>query len=245
MKLYKSKRTRFKYDLDSLRIHFNFPGHRIPGNGDHGYGPLAAVVESFLDPGAWIPLHEHRNDEIVSWVPAGSMRHDDVTVGKLTVDQSHLLVMNAGSSFWHEERTNPEDPPLRMLQIFVRPHTVDLPPGIQHGPLLPAKPDTWRQLVGPVGSPAPFHVRNDIEILDIQVGANSCVAFPGVPGWDMYLYVFTGEIEVGGINFQEAETGLVQKPDAHLTLNSVKSSVVVAFLIKPTAVFTRQGTVGR
>ena len=50
---------------------------------------------------------------------------------------------------------------------------------------------------------------------------------------------------MGGINFQEAETGLVQKPDAHLTLNSVKSSVMVAFLIEPTAVFTRQGTVGR
>jgi redox-sensitive bicupin YhaK (pirin superfamily) len=44
------------------------------GNGDHGYGPLTAVVESFLDPGTWVQMHEHSNDEIISWVPNGTVR---------------------------------------------------------------------------------------------------------------------------------------------------------------------------
>jgi redox-sensitive bicupin YhaK (pirin superfamily) len=245
MKIYKATRTKFVNDMGLFRIHFNFPGRSIPGNSDHGYGPLAAVVESFLDPGTWVRLHEHSNDEIISWVPDGTMRHDDVTVGKLATDKNHLMVMNAGRSFWHEERTNPDDPPLRMLQIFVRPYTVNLPPKIQHGPLTPAKPDTWRKFVGAEGSPAPFHVRNDVEIWDIRLESNSSVTFPSEPGWDIYFYVFTGEIKVRGTNFKEAETGLAQQPDANLTLNSIKNSVVVAFLIKPTATITREGTVGR
>lgn len=245
MKIYKATRTKFVNDMGLFRIHFSFPGYSIPGNSDHGYGPLAAVVESFLDPGTWVRLHEHSNDEIISWVPDGTMRHDDVTVGKLATDKNHLMVMNSGRSFWHEERTNPDDPPLRMLQIFVRPHTLDLPPKIQHGPLTLAKPNTWRKFVGPEDSSAPFHVRNDVEIWDIHLESNSSVTFPSEPGWDIYFYVFTGEIKVSGTNFKAAETGLVQQPDANLTLNSVKNSVVVAFLIKPTATITRKGTVGR
>jgi hypothetical protein len=79
------------------------------------------------------------------------MRHDDRTVGKvvtdrghlLVTDRDHLMVMNAGWSFWHEERTLPDDPHLRMLQIFIRPHTIDLEPRIQHGPLTAPEPNTW------------------------------------------------------------------------------------------------------
>jgi redox-sensitive bicupin YhaK (pirin superfamily) len=242
--IYKADRSEFVNDQGPFRTHFNFPGHNLPGNRDHGYGPLATVVDSYLDPGTWIRLHEHSNDEIISWVPAGTMRHNDVAVGKLEVDENHLMVMNAGRSFWHEERTNPDDPPLRMLQVFVRPHTLDLPPKIQYGPLLPANPNTWRKLVGPEGSSAPFHVRNDVEIWDIRLKPDSSVAFPGEPGWDLYFFVFTGAIKVSGTNFKEAETGLMQKPHADLTLNSVQNSIVVAFLIKPNAAITRKGTIG-
>jgi redox-sensitive bicupin YhaK (pirin superfamily) len=99
--------------------------------------------------------------------------------------------------------------------------------------------------VGPEGSSAPFHVRNDIELWDLRLESNASVTFPREPGWDIYFYVFTGEIKVSGTNFKEAETGLVQKPDANLTLNSVQNSVVVAVLIKPTATITRKGTIGR
>jgi hypothetical protein len=75
--------------------------------------------------------------------------------------------------------------------------------------------------------------------------SNSSVTFPRGPGWDIYFYVFTGEIKVSGVNFKEAETGLVQKPDANLTLKAVSNSVVFAFLIDPAAPITRKGTIGR
>jgi hypothetical protein len=52
-----------------------------------------------------------------------------------------------------------------MLQIFIRPHTIDLGPRIQHGPLTAPEPNN----------------------------------------------VFTGEIEINGAHFAEAESGLVTK----------------------------------
>jgi quercetin 2,3-dioxygenase len=103
--IFKSARTTTIQYPGPFTLHFNLPGHHnVPGAIDHGYGPLALIVESLLEPGTWVRFHPHTNDEIISWVPRGVMRHNDRTVGQLITDKNHLIVMNAGSGFLHEER---------------------------------------------------------------------------------------------------------------------------------------------
>src|SRR5688572_6193200 len=147
--LLKARNSGFVRDDGGFVIRPNMPGWLRPIPNDHGHGPLAMVVESFMSPGRLIAMHEHKNDEIISWVPEGIMRHNDRTSGPLIIDRDHLIVMNAGSSFWHSDETLPTDPPLRMLQILVRPRAVDLETRIQHGPIAAAAPNTWRHLFGP------------------------------------------------------------------------------------------------
>jgi len=224
-------------------IHANMPGWLLPKTRDHGHGPLAMVVESILHPGRLIAMHEHRNDEIVSWVPDGVMRHDDRATGPLVIDEGHLMVMNAGSSFWHSEATLPSDPPLRMLQIFVRPREADLDPGIQHGAVAPAAQNAWRHLLGPEGGNAPFFVRNAVDFFDIRLDQGASVEFPVMPGRDLYFYVFSGRIAAGCDSFAEGEQGLLPGGGS-LSLEAKEGSLVVAFLIDPAAAVTRKGTVG-
>lgn len=201
------------------------------------------IVESSLDPGRPIAMHEHRNDEIISWVPFGVMRHDDKTTGRLVTDSKHLLVMNAGRSFWHSEETLSSDPPLRMLQIFVRPRAVDLDPRIQHGPIPLRRPNTWRHLVGPEGGDAPFHIRNTIDLFDIRLEPGARLVFPHMRGRDLYFYVYSGLLFAAGQTFAEGAQGLLLS-DRELSLESKTQSTVVAFLIDPHAPITRKGTVG-
>ncbi|GAB7019616.1 pirin family protein [Halostagnicola bangensis] len=242
--LYGAPRTDVSQDQGSFRIHFNFPGRNHPDHDDHGYGPLAAVVESFMDPETLISMHPHRNDEIVSWVPSGVMRHNDREENALVTDADHLLVMNSGSGFWHEERTLADDPPLRMLQIFVRPHSLDLTPEIQHGPVPDPVANEWRHLFGPDGSDAPFFVRNDVNFYDARLEEGASVALPEIEGWDTYFYVFEGALEVDGVRFEEAESGLLVG-DESLTVTAQEQTVLVAFLVNPDASITRRGTIGR
>lgn len=86
------------------------------------------VAESILHPGRLIAMHEHRNDEITSWLADGIMRHEDRATGELGIDRDHLMVMNAGRRFWHAEETLRSDSRPRMLQILVRPCAFDLEP---------------------------------------------------------------------------------------------------------------------
>ena len=49
-------------------------------------------------------MHEHRNDEIISYMRAGRMQHTD-SAGRSEGRRSSdlLMVMNAGRGFSHEE----------------------------------------------------------------------------------------------------------------------------------------------
>jgi len=66
---------------------------------------------------------------------------------------------------------------------------------------------------------------------------------PDLPGWDTYIYIFTGESETNCTRFAEAESGLVTKAGG-FALRAVRPSLVLAFLINPDAQVTREGTVG-
>lgn len=242
--LLKAGRMPFTRDQGGFVIRPNMPGWLLPWPKDHGHGPLAMVVESMMSPGRLIDMHEHRNDEIISWVPEGVMRHNDRRgPNELVIDADHLIVINAGRSIWHSDRTLPTDPPLRMLQILVRPRALDLEPMIQHGPIDPVPPNAWRHLFGPEGSGAPFFVRSDIDFFDIRLERGATVDTPAMPGRDLYFYVFTGAITAGGKTFGEAEQGLLRGGGA-LTLEAVAPTVMVAFLIDTEAPVMRAGTVG-
>jgi redox-sensitive bicupin YhaK (pirin superfamily) len=247
-RIHTAPRTSVSQDQGPFRIHFNFPGRLVPDHEDHGYGPLATVVESFMDPGTRIPMHQHRNEEIISWVPAGVMRHDDREGNELVTDPDHLMAMNAGRGFWHAEKTAPDDPPLRMLQIFVRPHCLDLAPGIQHEPIPDPVANEWRHLFGPEGSSAPLFVRNEVHCYDCRFDAGATAPLPTRQGWDTYLYVYDGSVSVGDAAVGHTESALVvgngeRPPD--VSVSATDASTVVTFCLDPDAPITRQGTIGR
>ena len=241
--LLKSRRTPITRDNGGFIARPNMPGWMLRRPVDHGHGPLAMVVESILHPGRLIAMHEHRNDEIISWVPDGVMRHEDSVGGRLVIDAGHLMVMNAGQSIWHSEETHPTDPHLRMLQILVRPRAADLEPLIQFKAIHAAPPNTWRHLVGPEGGPAPFFVRSALDFHDIRLDAGASGEFPAMAGRDLYFYVFSGAIAAGGKRFAEAEQGLLTG-GGRLAFTARAPTVMVAFLIDPAADVARQGTVG-
>jgi redox-sensitive bicupin YhaK (pirin superfamily) len=239
-------RTDVSQNQGTFRTHFNFPGRTVPGHDDHGYGPLATVVESFMDPGTLIRMHQHRNEEIISWVPDGVMRHDDQHGNELVTDAEHLMVMNAGSGFWHAEETYDDDPPLRMLQIFVRPHSLGIEPEIQHESIPEGAPNTWRHLFGPEESDAPLYVRNDVDFYDCRLDSGKSITLPARSGWDTYLYVFEGAVTAddGATTIGYTESGLVSA-ERDVSITATEDSVLVAFCINPEAPVTRQGTIGR
>src|SRR5712671_6246725 len=160
--LYKQSRSQYPRQNGLFSIVPNLPGYAIPEHRDHGYGPLARFDDTTLEPGGFVPMHEHRNDEIITYITDGLVRHADSSGARVVASPTKIMVMNAGKGFWHEEGTAPDDPTLRALQIFVRPHTVDLEPNIQFKEIGTPPLNEWRLLAGPENTEAPSFIRNDV-----------------------------------------------------------------------------------
>jgi redox-sensitive bicupin YhaK (pirin superfamily) len=241
--LYKQSRSEHRYQNGPFSIVLNLPGYAIPEHRDHGYGPLARFDDTTLEPGGFVPMHEHRNDEIITYITDGLVRHSDSSGANLVASPTTIMVMNAGKSFWHEEGTGPDDSTLRGLQIFVRPHSVDLEPNIQFKEISKPLLNEWRLLAGPEETEALSFVRNDVRFYDAHLVRGAEVTLPKRQGWDALIYAYRGRIDVNGTNLETKESALLVD-EREVRVKATEDAIVVAFLMNPKAKITHAGTIG-
>ena len=237
-KLTKDNHTNpFKSPFSITRVQ---PGNILGGEAtDTAFGPLAIIDHAVMKKGLTIKMHEHVNDEILSYIGTGVMHHRDSADFKAPIARGKLMMMNAGASFWHEEKIN--DHKVEMLQIFVRPNETDLSPEIQfHNK--PEDNRDWYLMVGPKGSDAPLYVRQQVYILDAHPKAGDESIVTTYTGFTPFLYVMNGEVTARNliINKQEALTDLV---DPLPPIVASEDSTLVLFFVDMNASMSLGGTI--
>lgn len=88
-----------------FRIRRMHPGAIFCIGADIAFGSLSVVDHASLAVGTVVPMHEHKNDEILNYLWRGTMLHQDTAGNRIPLAANKLMMMNAGRSFWHEERT--------------------------------------------------------------------------------------------------------------------------------------------
>jgi redox-sensitive bicupin YhaK (pirin superfamily) len=119
-------------------------------NGDSGFYNLGRFDDAHLKPGAFIGMHPHKNDEILTLMRSGTMLHKDSTGKVVPVTPQNIMMMNAGRGIHHEESI-PADKykdDVRLLQIFIRPENENTPPQVQFANAGELVPNQWRLVAG-------------------------------------------------------------------------------------------------
>ena len=207
--------------------------------GDTAFGPLSIIDHAIMKKGLKIKMHEHVNDEILSYVWHGTTYHKDSAGLEVPISSGKLMMMNAGYSFWHEEKVKNDH--VEMLQIFVRPREKDLEPNIQfHDKAFSNR--GWILMAGPEESHAPLHIRQNVYILDAHPKKGDELAIPIYQGLLPFLYVMNGEITVGDfkIKKQEAVTDL-DNPLPPIT--AIEDTTIVLFFVDMSVPMSMAGTV--
>jgi quercetin 2,3-dioxygenase len=218
------------------------PGAMLGDPADKGFGGLGLIDHAQLTPPHVVGLHEHRNDEIISYMREGKMIHIDTAGNTEEIRPDRLMVMNAGAGLSHEERVvGPSD--IDMLQIFVRPEKADMDPGVQFHDLATARSvGDWRMLAGFEGSGAPTTIRQRLILLDQAVLAGQNTKVPKHDGFDAWLYVFNGEVNIGGNSYRCGDAVAATDQDLIPDVNAVSDADLVLFHVDRTAPFSRAGT---
>jgi redox-sensitive bicupin YhaK (pirin superfamily) len=217
------------------------PGAVLGDGASPAFGPLSAIDHANLDVGTVVKMHEHKNDEILSYLWRGTMVHEDTTGDRTAISANKLMMMNAGESFWHEERT--PDAPVEMLQIFVRPREADLPASVAFYERPDGTPiGEWGQVAGPEGVDAPLTIRNTVRVYDARLHEGQTIEAVKIEGLSPWLYVMDGVVKVGAERLGKGDA--VSDLDQSLpTIRALSDATLVLFLVDRTAPASTAGTI--
>lgn len=218
-------------------IQILYPGLIRPQLNDTGFSTIGRIDHARIIPGTLIPMHPHRDDEILTYLRSGKVKHLDSEGNSDTISNQKLMMMNAGASFFHEERVLEEGGVLQGLQIFIRPETGGLDPKVQFHPLKETySTNQWRKIAGK-DNDYPLQIRSNTWLMDMRLEKGEEVLLPEMPAENIafLFYVFNGEIQVNGdMLLTTGESVLIETENP--IFNALETSDIVLFITQTNAV---------
>lgn len=192
--------------------------------------PLVSVDLMSLKLDARIPMQQHQDEEVFTYLWRGSMQHQDSNGERTQLSAKRVMVVNAGDGVQYEESV-----PLyeaELLQAVIRPaqqggeamtQVLERDQGIMT--------NGWTELAGPEESDAPLELRQEVYIFDTLLERNHTLDLPSMPGFVAYLTVLEGIIRVGDqrLGRGDALSGL----DSSIEIVGDRDANLVCFLVKP------------
>lgn len=192
--------------------------------------PLISVDLMSLKLDARIPMQQHQDEEVFTYLWRGSMQHQDSNGERTQLSAKRVMVVNAGDGVQYEESV-----PLyeaELLQAVIRPaqqggeamtQVLERDQGIMT--------NGWTELAGPEESDAPLELRQKVYIFDTLLERNHTLDVPSMPGFVAYLTVLEGIIRVGDqrLGRDDAVSGL----DSSIEIVGERDANLVCFLVKP------------
>lgn len=213
-----------------------YPGLIRPQLKDSGFATLGRIDHARITPGSLIPMHPHKDDEILTYLRSGEVKHIDSEGHNGFISNQHLLMMNAGSKFSHEEKVLEAGGILEGLQIFIRPEVGGLSPQVQfhHLPEIYSI-DQWRKIAGS-GEDYPLQIRSDTWLMDLRLEQGEKIFLPETAHpEDVFLfYVFNGNVDANNnISLGMGESLLIENENPRFT--ALETSDIVLFITQTNA----------
>jgi len=191
--------------LDS-RHSFSFGDYYEPGQ--MGVSNLRVINEDRIAPGGGFPTHGHQDMEIVTFVLAGALQHQDSMGNGSVIRPGDVQHMSAGTGVRHSEHNADLSAPTHLLQIWLTPNRMGVPPQYhqrhftteeRHGRLA--------LLVSPDGREGSIPTHQDALLYAALLSAGAAVTYQPAVGRAAYVHLALGKALVNG-HALEAGDGL-------------------------------------
>ena len=161
-----------------------------------GFGVLRVINEDRVAPGAGFPPHRHANMEILSYVLAGALSHQDSSGGGGVIRPGELQWMSAGHGVEHSEFNASDTEPVHFLQIWLQPDRLNAEPAYAQREA-PSAADGWTLLASPDGRDGSLAIRQQARVYGLRLAAGEAVERPLDPARRYWLHVALGSVVAG------------------------------------------------
>ena len=212
--------------LDSWHS-FSFADYQDPAH--MGYGPLRVINEDRVQAGSGFGTHGHRDMEIISYVLAGALGHEDSMGNGSSIVPGDVQRMSAGTGVQHSEYNHSKTGATHFLQIWIEPKITGIRPSYEqkHFPAS-EKRGRLRLIASPDGREDSVSMNQNAFLYAGLFDSAERAELPLVAGRRGYVHVARGAIEVNG---QRLNAGDALKLDGGTTiaLQDGKSAEVLVF----------------
>jgi redox-sensitive bicupin YhaK (pirin superfamily) len=191
-------RTRIGW-LDS-RHTFSFEEHIDPRH--MGFRALRVINEDIIAPSHGFGMQPRRDLEILTWVIAGALRHQDSLGTESIVKPGELQRLTAGTGLLHSEINASDTEPLHLLQVWITPERTRLPPGYERRTFSAGSRDSQGRLTlmgSRDGRQGSVTIHQDIAVYCAQLHAGDTVSHAMRAGRHGWVQVVRGTLELDNL----------------------------------------------
>jgi quercetin 2,3-dioxygenase len=198
------------------RFHFSFAEYDNPGN--ETFGVLRVINDDLVQPERGFATHAHKNMEILTYVVAGELTHEDSMGNAETLKRGSVQYMTAGTGVEHSEHNRSEDTPMRCIQTWILPKDYGLHPnyGSYSNPGVISVGDAaWRNELKHLATNvdnrsddnnAPVRINQDVDCYaaELEMGAQVVLELP--KGRMAYMVCIEGSVSVASESMKRDAT---------------------------------------
>ena len=196
-----------------------------------GFRSLLVINEDRVAPGAGFGMHGHRDMEILTYVLAGSLAHQDSMGHVHALGPNEIQRMSAGTGIRHSEFNASASDSLHFFQIWIEPATAGARPSYEQIRFDPEeKKNKLKLLAGPMSTDGASRVNQDAHVFIAELAKGTEILYSLAPTRAAWVHVVRGQVAVKGVPLHTGDAAAVGGED-HLVLTGggAESSEILLF----------------
>jgi hypothetical protein len=211
--------------LDSWHT-FSFGEYHDPRH--VAFRALRVINEDRIAPGGGFGTHPHRDMEIVTYVLEGVLEHRDSLGNGSVIRPGEIQRMSAGTGIRHSEFNGSRSDPVHLLQIWITPGRLGLPPGYEQRALPPGVRGGLRLIAAPDGRDGAVTIHQAAEIHATRLAPGGTATHPLAPDRHAWVQVARGAVTANGTALQAGDGAAVSDERA-VTLRADTDAELLLF----------------
>ncbi len=206
---------------------FSFAGYYDPAH--MGWGNLRVINEDWIAPGKGFGMHGHRDMEIITYVLAGDLAHQDSMGNAASILPSEVQRMSAGTGVQHSEFNHAVGETTHLLQIWIEPDQRGVTPSYEQKTFTDAdKRGRLCLLASPDGAQGSvrIHARARLFAGLLDSGQTATLAIDA--GRKAYVHLVRGQLTVNGLPLAGGDAALLDD-ERSIALTDAHDAEVLLF----------------
>jgi redox-sensitive bicupin YhaK (pirin superfamily) len=209
-----------------LKTHhtFSFGDYHDPAH--MGFRSLRVINEDYVGGGQGFGKHPHKNMEILTYILAGALEHQDSMGNASVIKAGDVQKMSAGTGVFHSEFNPSPSETVHLLQIWILPDTQGLAPSYQQFSLAPNKEPLL--LIGsPKGGEQVVQFHQDVYLYRGVLKKGERHSFNLNPGRGVWIQMIKGALEANGHALNAGDGASVQNEGEIVFVSSGNSEFLL------------------